>query len=66
MNEKQASKLIAYAEEKNLFLMEGIWSRVFPTYQYIRQQVDSGKFGDILSVEIDFGNADMANVERAT
>lgn len=66
MNEKQASKLIAYAKEKNLFLMEGIWSRVFPSYQYIRKQIDSGKFGDILSVEIDFGNADMANVERAT
>lgn len=66
MNEMQASKLIDYAKEKNLFLMEGIWSRVFPTYQYIRQQIDSGKFGEILSVEIDFGNADMAGVERAT
>lgn len=66
VNEKQARKLIAYANKMKLFLMEGIWSRAYPSYQYIRQQVDGGHLGEILSVEIEFGNGDMAKVDRAT
>lgn len=55
MNEKQAKKLIAYAERKKLFLMEAIWSRFFPSYQYLQKQIRNGMLGDIKSVQIDFG-----------
>lgn len=55
MNEKQAKKLIAYAERKKLFLMEAIWSRFFPSYQYLQKQIQGGALGDIKSVKIDFG-----------
>lgn len=61
MNEKQTKQLIAFAKEKKLFLMEAIWSRCFPSYQYIRAQIDGGKLGAIQSVEIDFGFANLAN-----
>lgn len=64
INEKQAQKLIALADEKGLFLMEAIWSRCLPSYQYIRKQIQSGALGDILSVEIDFGFASLKNKDR--
>lgn len=63
MNEKQAKKLIAYAERKKLFLMEAIWSRFFPSYQYLRKQIRNGMLGDIKSVQIDFG-ASIEHVDR--
>lgn len=55
MNTKQTKKLITYAERKKLFLMEAIWSRFFPTYQYLQKQIRNGMLGDIKSVHIDFG-----------
>ncbi|XP_041348492.1 trans-1,2-dihydrobenzene-1,2-diol dehydrogenase-like [Gigantopelta aegis] len=33
------------AKEKNLFFMEGIWSRCFPIYDEIRKELDSGTLG---------------------
>lgn len=55
LNEKQARKLITYAERKKLFLMEAIWSRFFPSYQYVKKQIDSGVLGDIKQVTVEFG-----------
>lgn len=65
LNEKQSKKLIAYAERKKLFLMEAIWSRFFPTYQYIKRQISSGVLGEITNVDVEFGFP-LANVERLT
>lgn len=64
MNEKQVRILTSYAKQKNLFAMEGIWSRMFPCYEYIRKQIESGKLGEIKSVEIEFGNGDMSKAQR--
>lgn len=64
MNEKQARKLIEYAKQKHLFLMEAIWSRSLPSYQYIRSQIKSGKLGEIELVEVNFGTPDMLNQDR--
>lgn len=64
INEKQAKTLISYAEERGLFLMEAIWSRFFPSYKYIREQVESGALGDVSSVEIEFGFASLKNKNR--
>lgn len=63
INEKQAHKLIAYAERKKLFLMEAVWSRFFPTYQYVRKQIQNGMLGEIQSAEVEFG-FNIANVDR--
>jgi len=64
MNEKQAQKLISYAREKKLFLMEAIWSRFFPSYQYVRKQIENGVLGEILSVEAELGLGFLDKVER--
>lgn len=63
INEKQVRKLIEYAKEKNLFLIEAIWSRHFPSYRYIRQQILDGALGDIKSVDVLFG-LKLTDVER--
>lgn len=64
LNEKQAHKLITYAERKKLFLMEAIWSRFFPSYQYVRKQIQNGTLGDIQLVEAEFGFGGLDDVER--
>ncbi|XP_059616569.1 trans-1,2-dihydrobenzene-1,2-diol dehydrogenase-like [Phlebotomus argentipes] len=55
MNEREARKLITFAESKKLFLMEAIWSRFFPSYQYLKRQIDSGTLGEIQEVNVTFG-----------
>lgn len=57
LNRKQAKKVIQYAEMKKLFLMEAVWSRFFPAYQYLRKQIDSGVLGEIQEVDVEFGFA---------
>lgn len=64
MNENQARDLISFAKNKNLFLMEAIWSRFFPSYQYIREQIHKGVLGEILSVDVEFGFENLLSVER--
>lgn len=63
INEKQVQKLVALAKKKNLFLIEGIWTGHFPSYCYIRQQIQSGALGEIQSVDIDCG-VELSNIER--
>lgn len=55
MNERQATKLLDYAKSKKLFFMEAVWSRFFPSYQYIKQLIDTGKLGEIQEVDVAFG-----------
>lgn len=64
MNEKQLRQLTEYAKKMNLFLMEGIWSRFFPSYQYVRQRIQEGALGDIVSVDVQFGFSGWAENER--
>lgn len=64
LNEKQVRKLIDCAKKKNVFLMEGLWSRFMPSYQYIRDQIDSGKLGEIRSVEVELGMVAIGKNER--
>lgn len=55
MNERQAERLIAHAKAKKLFLMEGIWSRFFPSYQYVKKRINDGDLGEIQEVNVSFG-----------
>lgn len=65
MNQKQAQKLIKYAESRKLFLMEAVWSRFFPSYQYLKKQIDAGTLGEIKEVDVSFGFP-MADKDRLT
>lgn len=65
MNAKQSAKLIDFAKEKKLFLMEAIWSRFFPSYQHVKKQIDDGRLGEIQEVIVEFG-FDHAGSDRTT
>lgn len=65
LNLKQTTELINFAKEKGLFLMEAIWSRCFPTYQWIREEIESGNLGDIKQVVVPFG-FQLTGIERVS
>ena len=57
VNAGQARKLVATAKEKNLFLMEAVWTRFFPLSISIRQFIESGSLGPVHRViaDLSFG-----------
>lgn len=55
MNYKQAKSIIDLAKEKNLFLMEAVWSRFAPVYLALEKEIQDGKLGDPKYVEVNFG-----------
>ncbi|TFY52593.1 hypothetical protein EVJ58_g9926, partial [Rhodofomes roseus] len=55
VNAAQAKKLTEKAKEKNLFLMEAVWTRYFPLSHYVRDVITSGKLGNVQLVTADNG-----------
>ncbi|KAF2810785.1 dimeric dihydrodiol dehydrogenase [Mytilinidion resinicola] len=58
VNAAQAKKLAEKAREKNLFLMEAVWTRWFPLSIYVREQITSGRIGTVYRVQADLSMAD--------
>jgi len=54
MNVKETQELVQYAREKKVFLMEGIWSRFFPAYNILRDELDAGTIGTVTQVIVSF------------
>lgn len=52
---REARQLIMYAERKKLFLIEAMWSRFFPSYEYLRRLIRSDALGTIQKVDIELG-----------
>ncbi|EKG09748.1 Oxidoreductase [Macrophomina phaseolina MS6] len=57
VNAAQAKKLVQKAREKNLFLMEAVWTRYFPLSVYVRDIISSGKIGTVQRVSADNSHA---------
>jgi len=55
LNFDETQELVNIAKEKNVFLLEGMWSRFFPAMKKAREIVDSGAIGDVCMVQADFG-----------
>ena len=55
LNERQARRMVDEARRQGVFLMEAIWSRFLPAYRALVDVVGSGRVGDPLLVEADFG-----------
>ena len=55
VNSKEARSMIETAREKDLLLMEAMWSRYLPHYQQVREIVASGELGEIFMVTADHG-----------
>ncbi|HEY5439554.1 MAG TPA: Gfo/Idh/MocA family oxidoreductase [Acidimicrobiales bacterium] len=55
MTSDEAKRLVANAREKQLFLMEAMWTRCLPNIIEVRALIARGELGRILSVEADHG-----------
>ena len=63
LNLKGTNELLNLATEKKLFVMEAIWSRFLPSYQFLKQQLAEKTIGDIVHVDVNFG-IPIADVDR--
>jgi len=55
MNLAQVEEMVAKAKEKQLFLMEALWTRFSPSMLKTIELVESGAIGNIRSIQADFG-----------
>lgn len=53
INEKQVSDVIAASNNSNTFLMEGMWTRFLPSFQFLFNIIQSGTIGEVLHVHAD-------------
>ncbi len=59
----EAQTMVAKAAEKNLFLMEGLWTRFIPATEKLIQLLAKKAIGDIIFVQADFGFKPPFNAE---
>ena len=50
-------QLTALARKHNLFLMEALWSRFLPSYDFVMNTIRNGIIGDVHHVNVTFGIA---------
>jgi predicted dehydrogenase len=55
MNEREVRLMIDMAHEKNLFLMEAMWTRFLPSIRKIEEMVNAGQLGELIHLKSDFG-----------
>ncbi|MDP5094178.1 MAG: Gfo/Idh/MocA family oxidoreductase [Polaribacter sp.] len=55
MNLEEVSEMIQTAKENDTLLMEALWTRFLPHYQYVLDVVKNEKYGKIQKLEADFG-----------
>ena len=55
MNEKEVLRMILKAREKNVFLMEALWTRFIPAIKKALDLIESGAIGGIVHIKADFG-----------
>jgi predicted dehydrogenase len=55
VNAAQAEGLIALARDRDLFLMEAMWTRFFPLMERVRSLISSGTIGEPRLLDVDFG-----------
>ena len=55
LNAAEATELIDAARSRNLFLMEGMWSRFFPAMIRFRELIAEGAIGEPQLLQADFG-----------
>jgi predicted dehydrogenase len=62
MNTRQAAAMISLAKEKQVFLMEALWTKFHPHFIKMREMIGQGLLGEIRSVLINFGFKPVAPV----
>ena len=64
VNAAQTEKMIAKAREKNVFFMEGMWTRFFPAFQKALEWTRSGCIGQPKVIHAVFGFDGSANKDQ--
>uniref|UniRef100_H2ZJX9 Trans-1,2-dihydrobenzene-1,2-diol dehydrogenase n=1 Tax=Ciona savignyi TaxID=51511 RepID=H2ZJX9_CIOSA len=64
VNSAETTGLLNIAREKNVFLMEAIWSRCFPAYSKLKELIASGVIGEVGHVQVSFGEFSSKLVPR--
>ena len=54
MSLEETKEMVQLAEEHSIFLMEGLWSRFFPIYGWLRERMETGELGRVFNVMADF------------
>ncbi len=54
-NLEQVEQMISKAKEKNVFLMEALWSRFLPSMMQFKAEMENGSIGKPLLLQCDFG-----------
>ncbi|WP_029038683.1 Gfo/Idh/MocA family protein [Salinimicrobium xinjiangense] len=55
INQGQVEEMIAAAKEKQVFLMEAMWTPFLPHIKYLMTLLESGRYGKIKKLTADFG-----------
>ena len=55
LNVEEAQEMVTSAREKNIFLMEAMWTAFLPHFEYVNEIISSGKYGKVKSLKADFG-----------
>ncbi len=63
INMGEAADMVAKAREKNLFLMEAMWTRYLPVMVRVRELIASGLIGEVRMLTADFGFRTDFNAE---
>lgn len=53
INEKQVKALVDLSKKYNTFLMEGMWTRFLPSFQFLFSVIQSGTIGNVLHLHAD-------------
>lgn len=54
INYRQAKAMVSLAQEKGVFLMEGLWTSFLPVLERVKSWVDSGTIGEVRCVTVDY------------
>ncbi|XP_019879244.1 trans-1,2-dihydrobenzene-1,2-diol dehydrogenase-like [Aethina tumida] len=57
-NEKKAKELMILSKVKSLFLMEAMWMKCFPAWEYLMTILEEGAIGIVNFMQITFGNSE--------
>ena len=55
MNSEEVSEMITVAKQHNVLLMEALWTYFLPHYKYVLNLLKDKPYGNILSLEANFG-----------
>ncbi|GGZ90892.1 Gfo/Idh/MocA family protein [Algibacter mikhailovii] len=55
MNAEEVEQMIVKAKEKNVLLMEALWTYFLPHYKFVLNSIRNKTYGNIIKLEADFG-----------